>query len=803
MFFYQKNSGVLLLLMLIPLAAQAQISIHGTVKDSADMPVAGAVIMLQTLQDSNIVKTGITDSNGYYAITYPDNTPDILQVNALGFESRTYPLPQKKHADVLLDIMVERQSNEIDEVVVTRKQPLFESRPDRIIFNVSQSLAAAGSDALEILRKAPGIIIHPSDNQIRLSGKGQVKVMLNGRLLHLDGEDLAAFLRSIPGDNIRRIEIITAPPAQYDASGNAGLINIILKKDNNIGGNGMLKAGYEQASRGKMITGGNFNYKKGAWNIYGNLDYSDAKNDITERLSTVYPDQIMHMEDRHLRILKNLSGLLGADYEIHKNGRLNATWMSSRLSRQDAEDISNRLLSGNSVDSVMHTTGNNHQGNRNNSLYLNYEWKADTTGKQLTIDINRLWYYAGNSKHFETVHYTGDFLSPTGISSKNNIGGDQHLDITSMQAALQLPYAGVLFSFGGKWNSIKNRSNNYFQYFEHNRYVNDTGISSSFEYSEQVQALYAQAQFPWKKWDIQLGLRGEFTQTKGWSLTLNQRNSHRYFQLFPGIYLNRNINDRHQFGISYTRRINRPGYKELDPYRAYSSPYFYSEGNPFIQPYFSNNIECNYSFRNRYFIRLFYQLSNKSIGTVWEKDDQSKVTHSTFGNYFNSRNTGIAVMTSLQPLSFWELQVQANFTYEQVSAYYYSYAFRSSIPDHNVYVSNHISLNSSKTWLVEINGFYSGKSQWGYFIWDPFYSVNIGMKALFFDKKLNISLNINDLFNSTSGSKAYNAATLQTLNNDLDFRNVRLSMSLHFGNQKIKPPRDGERGLEEEQSRIK
>src|SRR5690606_31277296 len=177
MFFYPKNSGVLLLI-LTPLAAQAQISIHGTVKDPADMPVADAVIMLQTLQDSNIVKTGITDSNGYYAMTCPDNTPDILQVNALGFESRTYTLPQEKHADVLLDIMVKRQSNEIDEVVVTRKQSLFESRPDRIIFNVSQSLAAARSDALEVLRKAPGIIIHPLDNHIRLSGKGQIKVML-------------------------------------------------------------------------------------------------------------------------------------------------------------------------------------------------------------------------------------------------------------------------------------------------------------------------------------------------------------------------------------------------------------------------------------------------------------------------------------------------------------------------------------------------------------------------------------------------------------------------------------------------
>ena len=802
MHFHHKASYVLLLLC-FPLLAKSQILIHGFVKDSQGNAIPNAVIMLQTKSDNSIVKSEMTDSLGHYSLSYNNLINTQLAVNAFGFEDEKKSFSaQENRTNIPLDFTLKLKSTQLEEVTILQKKPLFERKIDRTVFNVDESIAAIGSDALEMLAKAPGVLVNSLDNTIQLAGKSQIMVLINGRLLSLSGEDLVAYLKSIPAETIQRIELITSPPAKYDAAGNSGIIDIILKKNTAFGFNGTLRGGYAQASHEKIMAGATLNYQKNKWNFYSNLNYSKAKNNIIERLNTPFSSQTMEMTDVHLRTLQPLSYRVGVDYKVHKNGILGIVWMGNNFWRADDEQIKNKLETNNSLDSLMITTGFNEQNTKNNSINLNYDWSIDSSGKKLSINVNNLGFSGESMMNYETRNFLTESLIPTGTNSKNKIGGNQDIDIGTAQIDVVLPYKLASISFGGKLSNIGNRSRNFFEYFEDNQFINDPNISNVFDYSEHVQALYVNSQNQWKKWGVQLGLRGEFTQTKGFSQTLNELHTNQYFQLFPSAYFSYKLKETNTLNLNYTKRISRPGYSQLNPFRAYTSPYFYSQGNPFLQPYFNHNIELGYSLNYKYFLNLFFQTANKEIGTIWETEPIDKVTFVKTGNYFNTRSFGLSAMVSFNLSNFWELQTQGYLSYKTLNTPSYLQYETLSFPYYYLFANSSFSLNSSKTFLAEINGYYSGKSQYGYFLFEPFYNVNAGFKALFFEKKLLLSLNLQDIFNSNANRKARNELTQQTMNNDLDIRSVSLNVSYQLGSSKIKSARNRKTGIEEEEKRL-
>jgi outer membrane receptor protein involved in Fe transport len=434
---------------------------------------------------------------------------------------------------------------------------------------------------------------------------------------------------------------------------------------------------------------------------------------------------------------------------------------------------------------------------------LNYEWHIDTTGRKLIFNANRLWFLSRHSKDFETQNYLGEFDAPTFVHTKNKIGSDLDINITAFQLDMELPYAWAALSFGGKWSYTNNNSSNRFQYFDTGAYHDDPANSRSFAYYEQVQALYANAQRSWKKWSVQLGVRGEFTQTKGHSFNLNQTNINHYFQLFPTAYLQYKISKSQELSLNYSRRINRPGYRDLDPFRAYSSPYFYSQGNPFLQPFFSNTLELNYSLQNRYYFSAFCQRDkNSSDWNAWVVDTATGITHSLAGNFFNTMSYGVSAMIKLNPVAWWELHAQTYLMYREVSSEFYSPSVQTfQAPYIYFYASNTFSLNKAKTFLAEVNGFYTTRNRTGFFEWEAGAGVNAGLKVLLNDKRIILTLNANNLFRDRNIS-AYNQATGQTLNNDLDLRNIKLVCTFKFGGRNIKAERIHRTGLEEEKSRM-
>jgi hypothetical protein len=779
----------------------AQNSIKGVVFNSQNEPVNHAVIVLLQATDSLLLQTTLPDSGGNFSIEIADIQNKLVKVTAMGYDEEVRSVNSTTKGPQRVDFILKEK--ELTTVNIIAAKPLYERKTDRTIFNVSASITAAGGNALDAIKKAPGVIVQQRDYMINLTGKSSVMVLVNDRLLQLSGEDLFAYLQGMPSDNIDRIEIITAPPAQYDAAGNSGLINIVLKKNKRAGVNGNIRTGYEQASYGKLIIGSDINYRKGNLNLYGNVNYTNGTNQIAERLSTPYPGQLFKVNDDYRRILKPLQYTLGADYDIHKNGVLGMQWMSSYANRTDEADNGIEVFKfpEMSLDSTMMTTGRSRRNNSNNILNVNYTWNIDTLGRKLTFNANKLWFNGKRSNDFTTIHYSDEFLTPTGVQSKNGSDGKQHINITTAHVDIALPYSFASLSLGGKLSFINNNSDNRFGYYDQDGYHENPLISNSFEYNEKVQALYISAQRSIGKWSFQAGLRGEFTQTKGYSVNLNQTNTNQYFNLFPTAYIQYQLNENNNWNLNYSKRINRPGYRSLDPFRAYATPYHYNEGNPFLLPSINHNLELAYTYKSQFTLSAFYQFERNHFASVWMIDSLQHITSGISMNFADFISYGINVQGSFQFLRWWELQVQLSFQEQQLKSKIYTSTGQSyKLPTYYVGLNNSFVLNKGKTLFAEVNIFYLGKYREDFLEINALGSIDIGLKALLMDKKFTVNVSANDIF-ATQKTRGTHIVTGQTIDNYFDTRNVRISLSYKFGNNKIKANRERNIGIEEEKGR--
>lgn len=782
----------------------AQFNIEGNVTDTEHKAIGNAIISLLHANDSSLSQTFIADEQGHYSIVTDALKDKIIKVNALGFADIFQPVEDSTSLKQTFHFTLKPEAGNLTEVVITNTKKTFERKTDRIIFNVSKDITTNGDNALDIVKKSPGVLLRQSDNTISLVGKGAVSVMINDKLLQLSGEDLIAYLQAIPADNIERVEIITAPPAKYDASGNSGLINIVLKRQNKNGIQGNIRTGYEQASYGKGIIGGDINYRMDKLNVYTNANYTNGANHNNERLATPYPEQVFKVHDDYKKIMKPLQYTIGADYNLSKKSIAGFQWTNTIANRKDLSNSGIEVyhLPTMILDSTMLTKGGNATKNSNNLLNLNYTYNIDSTGKKISFDANSLWFDGSRNNDFSTTHYYDAFVTPTGVYSHNKAMGKQSIQIKTLQTDIELPYQWASLSMGGKLSFIKNQSNNAFGYIDDNGYHEDANISNSFDYNEKVQALYVSAQKTISKWSFQAGLRGEFTQTKGYSKNLDRTNTNRYFNLFPTAFVQYRQNDDNVWNINYGKRINRPGYRSLDPYRSYATPYHYSEGNPFLQPSFNHNFELSYTFKSSYSLSAFYQYERNHYADVWMIDAINNITSGIAKNFADAMYYGLNGMVSLSPVPFWDVQLQTGFQVQQLQSNIYT-AREQPYKNISYYagLNNAFRLNKAKTLLAELNVYYLSKYREDFIEIRPLGNMDAGLKALLFDKKLSISLNASDMLASQK-ARGIHIVTGQVINNYFDTRNLRFILQYKFGNNKLKSKRERSLGIEEEKQRM-
>ena len=777
-----------LLIILFQNQVFSQIKISGQIKDKKNNPVEFIEIQLQN-KDSIIFKSELTNAEGKFILETEKGEYSLI-VRQLGVIYYKQNINANQDTNVGI-INITEKEQQLQEVVITSKKKLIERKVDRLIFNVENSISASGGDAIDALKITPRVKV--KNDNISMIGKNNMSVMVDDKLILLTGDELINFLKSIPSDNIKSIEVITTPPTKYDAEGNSGLINIKLKKSKLNQWNASLRSSYVQSTYPKGSFGGNFDYQKNKLSLYSNLNYVNGSNAPVETNKIYYPLGLWNEENKRRDFQNSVNGRIGADYKISEKFSVGMQYLGSfskpRIAENSLTTIYNQTNS--QIDSYINTLSENLGKNNNHSLNLNSTVVFDTIGKKMNINLDYFKFKNDDNRIFNTIN----------LLSANNTSL-QDIQNYSAKIDFEHPLKWINLSYGGKLSFIKTQNNvNYF----------DTTLgtpifvptqSNEFNYDENTQAIYLNGTKKLnEKWETQLGFRLENTQTEGVSKTLNQKNTNSYAKLFPTFYLTYTPNEKNAFSINYNKRINRPSYNRLNPFRWYSNPFSYTEGNPFLQPSFSNNLELNYTFNDNWSNSIYYSHTDNGFEQITIVDNTDNIQKTIAQNFFKTTIIGISESYTYNKLKWLSTTFSFDWNYSKSESLIP--ITNQNLNGSNAYfsISNDFNLNKNKTLLFNFSYWYNFKGTSDLDKNNAYSQLDASLKYFAFDKKLQISFNANDILSTNRPIYTSFTNNIQIdYKNYYDVRLFRLSLVYKFGNKNINVEKK-EVGNQEEKER--
>ncbi|MDR2121775.1 MAG: TonB-dependent receptor [Flavobacteriaceae bacterium] len=797
-----KNYVALILLFIGTLTFSQTLHLSGKITNEENTPVDFAEVIL-SVKDS-VLRSELTGEDGSFTFSGLLQENYTLDIKQAGEILHTQDFFLTDNLD-LGNIRIQK-AKELQNVVVTGQRKLFERKVDRLVFNVENSIAATGSDALDALKVTPGVQVQ--NDRISLIGKSGVSVLVDDRPVQLSEEDLINYLRSIPSNNIKSIEVITTPPAKYDAEGNSGIINIQLKKARPDSWNGTLDTGYRQGESGTGNVGGSYNYNKDKLTIALSGNYSNGKRKGTEKSEIRYPSQEWNNKDSEKYYTNMLSARGLIDYRITKKWNMGIQYVASYNKPVSSSRSRVTLSDYNSgaVDSTLITKAYNRSERNLNSVDWYSTIVLDTLGKKLDLKFDYFNYSSDTNNSFDTNTFdeSQKLLEKSHISAVNS--GDLNINNYSAQIDMEHPTKFINLSYGGKLTFTQTNSEvRYFDTTDGTSFIDPTK-SNTFGYKENIQALYVSGNknFGKNKWQMQLGLRLESTQTEGASHTTNQNTKHNYWEVFPTFYLRYSGDEKNSYSLSYSRRIQRPGYNSVNPFRYYSSSYSYSEGNPFLTPVFSHNVELSYVYKDHLQTVVYFSTEKDNYGQVAFLNNENYVQEVKRLNYFDTYSIGVGQTYSYNKLSWWQ-------SYNTLVIYHlYSKSQIYPVTPKSVSAFSGV-IYTNNTFIVNKNKTLSFGFVLSYI--PPFKSsdlvknrsktqMDVFFRMLFLDKKLQISLQGNNLF------KAYDFDNTSPRNGIearysgfYDTRYFRISLSYKLGNSNLKTKRI-EESNKSEQNRI-
>jgi len=771
----------------------------GKVVNQSKAPVEFAYASLLK-NDSVPVSQAGTDSLGFFIINAVKGNYRLI-IERFGNRLADTQVVLDKDTD--LGILEINESTGLQEVIISTRKKLLEQKADRLVFNVEKLTSVTGGTALDVLKATPTVRVQ-NDN-ISIAGKGGVLVMIDDRPQRLSAEDLANFLKSLPADNIKSIEVITTPPARYDAEGNSGLINIKLKTAKADSWDASLTATYRQRTYGGGNVAGSFQYN------YGKLSFTAAFNTgiqrylTTSQSRTYYPGSLWQslIKDRSRSVGSGID--LSAGCQVSKRWRTGIKYLGNFTSERSANNpVTARFntaeaAAGSYIASVVNATGSPNM----HSLNWYHAIDLDSSGKKITADIDYFNYrkkdyrfFSGNELDRDRVIIPGTFFSSanTNINKVSNYSGK--IDVV-------LPYNKTNISFGGK--AAYTHTGNNLVVYDHSTGVPvlNTGQSNVFNYKEYNEALYFSAGTKINtQWEMQAGLRMEATQTEGYSQNLDRVNKNNYIQFFPTAYLTYVPGDKNSFSLSYSRRIRRPDFDYLNPFIIRTSPYFYSEGNPLLKPSFMNNLEFGYIRDQKWASSLYYAQVTDFGQELAIADAATNVTKQTPLNYANTYQLGFSTYYNFNKWSWWSSVSGFNANYQYVRS---KTAFIASVGGFNgyIYSNNDITLNKSGSLFLGVNYALQLPGRYQVFHISTMHMLDISIKLLLADKKLSLTLAAEDLLNEQRPLIAYNTNGIKSdVRNYGDTRGFRVSLSYRFGRSNLNTEQRNP-GNEEERGRIR
>lgn len=499
----------------------------------------------------------------------------------------------------------------LDSITVTAKKPLVVRKTDRFVVNVENSFLANGNTALEVLQKIPGVWVDQSGS-IRIKGSQTAVVMIDNVVQRMSDEELAAYLSSLRSEDISRIEVIPNPPASFEASGTGGILHIVLKKNRKSGFNGSLWSQYrQQGSLPYTATGASIDYK--IKNIYFFASASAAldRNSGTALTRVTYADQSANTTagDRRNRNSRQQYRIgAAADLSSTQNISLQLTGNKARLLNL-FHTIIDMEQSG------AHSSGaaftNWLRRPENSSLTFNYTVRTDTAGSSFRFIAD----YTTNHKSETSDFVSGFDDSALDLQYRNHAPG--HTGIYSMQADYDHA-AKTATSFGLKYVSTERTSGQQRENMQNGSWVNDPAATDSFVYNETLLMAYGSAERKWNRTDVKAGLRVEQSFSHGRSLVLNERFRNNYPGFFPSFFLVEDIGRQkgNTLYFNYSRRIRRPAFTELNPYRLQFDNYTVMIGNPGLSPEYAHNFELGANTRKGLSANVYFNLTKGVIAQL-------------------------------------------------------------------------------------------------------------------------------------------------------------------------------------------
>jgi iron complex outermembrane recepter protein len=624
---------ILLLTQLAILGVNAQ-KISGTAKDEAGNPVAGATISVLKAKDSSVAKLAVSSQDGTYAINGLAHGSYFVKASYVGHKTTTTKTFAVADADVAVpELKLLKAATGLQGVTVTASKPIVEVKADKTILNVEGTINATGSDALDLLRKAPGVLVDKDDN-LSISGKNGVQVYVDGRPTPLAGQDLANYLKSLQSAQIEAIEIITNPSAKYEAAGNAGIINIKLVKNKSYGTNGSVTTGYNIGTYPKYNAGLSLNHRNKNINVYGNYNYNNSRNENMQTISRTVLDTLFENKGRMLMMNSGHNFKAGADYTINKKSSIGAI-VSGNISDMNFTNHGRTpitSLASKKVDRILVADNNSDISRHNMNFNLNYNYNG-TKGRSLVVNADHGFYDISSDQLQPNVYYdaTGEFKIST---VTYRMVAPTNINITSGKADYEQEFAKGKLGFGGKAAFI-NTDNDFKRYnVFSNTQVLDKDRSNRFKYLENINAAYVNYNRALKGIVLQAGLRVENTHSEG---TSNGQKSagagytdttslftRDYTDVFPSAAITFNKNPMKVWNITYSRRIDRPFYQDLNPFELKLDEYTFQKGNTELRPQYTNSFGLTHTYKYKLNIALNYSHVNDIFTQLIDTTERSK-----------------------------------------------------------------------------------------------------------------------------------------------------------------------------------
>lgn len=789
----------------------AQNSVSGKILDKDNKPLSEVEVLLINNSNQETLKVAISDKEGKFELDNVKFDEAKIVIEQNNYEKFTSEIIKPSETNIALpDISLKGSSKTIEGVTIVAKKPFVTQKIDRVVINPDALISNAGTTALDVLGKSPSVNVDFNDN-ISLRGKSGVQIFIDDKPTYLAGSDLADYLRSIPSSNIENIEVIPNPPAKYDASGNAGIINIRLKKTLAKGFNGGFNLAYGQGKYMRSVNSANFNYRIQKWNFFTNLSVNKTRSyqDLTIKREYFTPEgerTSIFTQNSYITPTNRTNSMkIGADFYANDKTTFGIV-LNGFINPSERNTVNNAIIQDNDLQTVNTIEANIPMDImfKNGSVNLNMTRKIKDK-QELSINADYIKYDSKieQSQFNKTLNPDNSVFADTRIDSK--LPSDVTIKV------LKADYSGINlfggnFDLGAKSSFVKTGNVADFRNVKDGIETPNYTFSNNFDYKENIHAVYTNYAKEFDKISIQLGLRMEYSDIKGYQkgnpMVKDSAFTKRYASLFPTFFIQYRVDSlqNHVVGLSLGRRINRPNYKDMNPFTYPMDNYTFYGGNPFLEPTFSYNADLNYTFKKDYTLGFNYSFIDNLISETNEQRDG--IYYSRPGNFDRQISYGFTFNSSTKITKWWTFQLYTELMHNAFKSDVYTEKLNDSKWNWFVMPTNQFTI--SKKWSAELAGQYQTSILSGQFLISPIGSIRAGISTKILKDQGSLKLNVSDMFytNQVEGEIRNIQNAKAGWFSYLDSRVVTLSFSYRFskGNN-LKIRQSG--GSETEQSRVK